>query len=99
MDTHDVFTFGSLVYLYLKTKPKNRKHWVHPINSERHTSGHYVQLYKKLRQDPVQFFNYFRMSISSFDELLSCIECDIQRQNTNMRSAIRPEEMLVITLR
>lgn len=98
MDTHDIFTFGSLVYLYLKTQ-KNRKHWVHPINSERHTSGHYVQLYKKLRQDPVQFFNYFRMNISSFDELLSYIECDIQRQNTNMRSAIGPEEMLVITLR
>lgn len=96
MDTH-VFTFGSLVYLYLKTKPKNRKHWVHPINSERHTSRHYVQLYKKLRQDPVKF--YFRMTISSFDELLSYIECDIQRQNTNMRSAIGPEEMLVITLR
>lgn len=39
------------------------------------------------------------MNISSFDELLSYIECDIQRQNTNMKSAIGPKEMLVISLR
>lgn len=91
-----IFLYLVLWCIYTK---KDKKHWVHPINSERHTSGHYVQLYKEVRQDPVQFFNYFCMNISSFDELLSYIECDIQRQNTNMRSAIRPEEMLVITLR
>lgn len=50
---------------------KDRHHWVRPINGERHTSEHYVQLYKKLRQDPAQLFNYFRTNISPFDELLS----------------------------
>lgn len=99
MDLDDVFSFSSLTYLYLKQKRTIREHWVHPINSERYTNGHYVKLYNKLREDPTKFFNYFRMSVKSFDELLLYIKNDIQLQNTNMRSAIQPEEMLVITLR
>lgn len=42
------------------------------------------------------FFYYFRISIISFDELLSYIENDIIRQDTNMRKAIQPEAKLVI---
>lgn len=99
MDSDEVFSFSSLTYLYLKQKRTKREHWVHPINCERYTNGHYVKLYYKLREDSSKFFNYFRMSVRSFDELLLCIKNDIQLQNTNMRLAIQPEEMLVITLR
>lgn len=31
----------------------------------------FTLLFEKLRRDPVKFFNYFRMSISTFDELLT----------------------------
>ncbi|XP_025407183.1 protein ANTAGONIST OF LIKE HETEROCHROMATIN PROTEIN 1-like, partial [Sipha flava] len=102
MEPDEVFSFSSLTYLYLKQKRTKREllqHWVHPINCERYTNGHYVKLYYKLREDSSKFFNYFRMSVRSFDELLLCIKNDIQLQNTNMRLAIQPEEMLVITLR
>ncbi|XP_025413308.1 protein ALP1-like [Sipha flava] len=99
MEPDEVFSFSSLTYLYLKQKWTKREHWVHPINCERYTNGHYVKLYYKLREDSSKFFKYFRMSVRSFDELLLCIKNDIQLQNTNMRLAIQPEEMLVITLR
>ncbi|XP_025195888.1 protein ALP1-like [Melanaphis sacchari] len=98
MDSNEMVTFSYLTYLYLRNQQR-RQFWVHPINSERQSHGHYFQLYKQLRKDNVKFFNYFRMSISSFDELLSYIENDIKRQDTNMRIAIQPEEKLVITLR
>lgn len=97
-DSNEMVTFSYLTYLYLRNQQR-RQFWVHPINSERQSHGHYFQLYKQLRKDNVKFFNYFRMSISSFDELLSYIENDIKRQDTNMRIAIQPEEKLVITLR
>lgn len=97
-DLDEIFTFSCLTYLYLRNQQR-RQLWVHPINSERQSHGHFFQLYKQLRKDNVKFFNYFRMSISSFDELLSYLENDIKRQDTNMRLAIQPEEKLVITLR
>uniref|UniRef100_A0A8C5MRF4 DDE Tnp4 domain-containing protein n=1 Tax=Leptobrachium leishanense TaxID=445787 RepID=A0A8C5MRF4_9ANUR len=39
------------------------------------------------------------MSIASFDELLSRVREPLTKRDTNMRPAIPPEEMLVITLR
>jgi len=98
MDSNEFVTFSYLTYLYLRNQQR-RQFWVHPINSERQSHGHYFQSYKQLRKDNVKFFNYFRMSISSFDELLSYLENDIKRRDTNMRIAIQPEEKLVITLR
>lgn len=93
MDNNEIVTFS-----YLRAQ-RRRQFWVHPINSERQLHGHYFQLYKQLQKDNVKFFNCFRMSISSFDELLSYIGNDIKRKYTNMRTAIQPEEKLVITLR
>ena len=59
----------------------------------------YATLYPSLRQHEAKFFNYFRMSVKSFDELLGLIQEEISSTNTLMRDAICPEEKLVITLR
>uniref|UniRef100_A0A8C5MH56 DDE Tnp4 domain-containing protein n=1 Tax=Leptobrachium leishanense TaxID=445787 RepID=A0A8C5MH56_9ANUR len=99
MDPAHVFVFAAMGYLYLKRKRKRRT-WVHEINAARPTHGHFVTLYRPLRErDPVKFFNYMRMSIASFDELLSRVREPLTKRDTNMRAAIPPEEMLVITLR
>uniref|UniRef100_A0A8C5Q003 DDE Tnp4 domain-containing protein n=1 Tax=Leptobrachium leishanense TaxID=445787 RepID=A0A8C5Q003_9ANUR len=99
MDAVEVFVFAATGYLYLKSK-KKRRSWVHPINTARYTHGHFATLYRPLREkDPVKFFNYLRMSINSFDELLSKVREPLTKRDTNMRDAIPPEEMLVITLR
>lgn len=78
---------------------RNRLIWVHPINEMRKEVGIFYTLFKQLRQDDTKFFNYFRMSITSFDELHGRIKDSIQRKNTKMRNCIQPVEMLAITLR
>ncbi len=83
----------------LKRRQKNRLIWVHPINQKREDVGAFYTLFPDLRNDEEKFFNYFRMSISSFDELHARLKDNIQRKNTKMRNCIQPVEMLDITLR
>uniref|UniRef100_A0A8C5R7Y7 DDE Tnp4 domain-containing protein n=1 Tax=Leptobrachium leishanense TaxID=445787 RepID=A0A8C5R7Y7_9ANUR len=100
MDGRDAVLFTLLAYAYSQKLKKKRKWWVHPINSLRDTHGHFHTLYKSLREgDLVKFFNYLRMSIVSFDELLASVKKPLTKMDTKMRGAISPEEMLVITLR
>lgn len=100
MDDEEMALF---VYCALKVlrkkRAKNRKWWVHPINSVRYSEGAFYCLYPRLRADSLKFFNYFRMSKATFDDLLYRIKFHISRQDTNMRCAIQPEEMLAMTLR
>ena len=56
-------------------------------------------LYPKLRLHEDKFYNYMRMSMKTFDELLAEIEQDITSTSTMMRDSVSPEEKLVITLR
>ncbi|CAI6357997.1 unnamed protein product [Macrosiphum euphorbiae] len=100
MDDEEVAIFAYTALKIIREKKRvQRKWWVHPINSERLLHGDFYTLYSRLRADDVSFFNYFRMSLTSFDELFAKIKHKIIRQDTNMRSAIPPEEMLAITLR
>jgi len=64
METHDIFTFGSLVYLNKKKIENIGFIQLTASGILKAHPGHYVQLYKKLRQDPVHIFNYFRMNFS-----------------------------------
>lgn len=100
MDDEEVAIFAYTALKIIREKKQvQRKWWVHPINSERLLHGDFYTLYSRLRADNVSFFNYFRMSLTSFDELFVKIKHKIIRQDTNMRSAIPPEEMLAVTLR
>ncbi|KAG2465026.1 EEPD1 protein, partial [Polypterus senegalus] len=38
-----------------------------------------------MRKFPRKFFNYCRMSVSTFDCLLQLVQCHIARRSTNMR--------------
>ncbi|KAL4107171.1 hypothetical protein QTP88_017555 [Uroleucon formosanum] len=50
------------------------------------------------RRDPVKFFNYFRMSLSAFDELITVyLGTRILGIDTNMRKSITPAEKLAVT--
>lgn len=73
--------------------------WVHPIVAARYHKGAFRNLMVQLRQDDTKFFNYFRMSASSFDELLGLVQHDLQKQDTSFRQSISPEEKLAICLR
>ena len=59
----------------------------------------FATLYPKLREYEPKFFNYFRMTIKSFDNLLEILKTSFTSMSTNMRDSISAEEKLVITLR
>ena len=83
----------------LKRKRKNILIWVHPINQRREEVGAFYTMCPELRNDEEKLLNYFRMSISSFDELHNLLEHHRQRKNTRLKNCIQPVEMLAITLR
>lgn len=88
-----------LLYRRLKKRRAKRLHWVHPINQKRKECGDFYVLFHQLREDPDKFFNYFRMSATTFDELHERLKVTLQRQDTFMRECIQPEQMLAVTLR
>lgn len=83
-----------------KTKAKReRKYWVHPILKARLSFSLCITLYPKLRDHGDKFFNYFRMSIKSFDDLLEIIKDDLEANENAIRYCISPHEKLIVTLR
>lgn len=90
--------FAYYVYKFYICK-KKRKYWVHPYVSARALQGAFARDFMDLRGDEVKFFNYFRMSQKSFDELHVKLSESLKAQDTNMRLAISPMEMLAVTLR
>ena len=78
-----------LVALLAKKKQKRhsgeRKVHVHVILSSRIYTGVHHTLFPDLCADEKKFFNYFRMSKPSFEELLSYIRKDITGTTTNLR--------------
>lgn len=82
-----------------RNKTYQRRYWVHPIVSQRLLKGQFHKIYLDLRNHPQKFFNYFRMSVVSFDELLRIVGSKITFQKTNMRSPVGPEQRLAVTIR
>ncbi|CAG0892669.1 unnamed protein product [Cyprideis torosa] len=62
-----------VLYFLWKLWRKKRKMRARRIYVMRSIASEFVHLYPQLRQDSEKFFNYTRMSISSFDELLGFI--------------------------
>jgi hypothetical protein len=83
----------------LDTIKSERRYWVHPLNVEREKMGHFKDFFENIRRYPQKFFEYYRMSISSFDELLEILRPHITKTTTVFRNPICAEERLTITLR
>jgi hypothetical protein len=80
--------FGGCSQKTKEKKTRNRRVWVHPMLSTRLTMGAFYTLFNDLREDDGKFFNYFRMSPRSFDELYelySKLEDNLHEMDTNMR--------------
>ncbi|KAJ8896449.1 hypothetical protein PR048_001793 [Dryococelus australis] len=78
---------------------KKTRMLVHPYINARLLNGAFVTSFMELREDENTFFNFFRMSVKSFDELVVKLEDGIKSEDTKLRFAITPAEMLAITLR
>ncbi|XP_060857126.1 uncharacterized protein LOC132934786 [Metopolophium dirhodum] len=100
MADENIILFLGYRLLIKKKKKINRKMWVHPLVSSRPSEGALTLIFEGLRSDPDKFFNFFRMSVSAFDELLSTYLGEkLLKIDTNMRKAISPAEKLAVTLR
>ena len=77
-----------------------KKMWVRNIFQDRHLKGEFHLLVNELRLfDHELFFVCFRMSPSTFEELLSWVAPHIIRQTTRFRDPVHPNERLAVTLR
>lgn len=85
-----------IVMLYTVT---SRNKWVHPINKKRRLYGEYHHLMNDLELDDDRFRGYFRLDREQFAEVLSFIDEDIKKEDTNYREAITSKERLAICLR
>lgn len=83
----------------LLKEPVKRKYWVHPFHSNFEAREKFKTFFSNIRNYETKFFEYYRMSISSFDELLEIIRPHIAKQDTHWRNAVSAEERLTITLR
>jgi hypothetical protein len=71
---------------------------VHESSLQR-KEGKYFTLYKELVEDSVRFHQYFRMSKSTYLNLLSLIEEDLMKKNNTFREAISSREKSAICFR
>jgi hypothetical protein len=57
----------------IRRRKRKRQFWVHTLTTQRLLKGQFHKLYENLRSHPEKFFKYYRMSISSFDEILKLV--------------------------
>ena len=65
--------------------PKIRKYLVHPAHSNMDGENHFYIFYENIRNFPLKFFEYFRMSITSFDELLKMLRPYLTKQQNKYK--------------
>ncbi|KOB66246.1 Uncharacterized protein OBRU01_20783 [Operophtera brumata] len=87
----------ALLYINFN-RDKKRRYCVHPVLSDRLSSGIFHTLHSKLKEHPDKFFKYYRMSEETFNEIISFVGPFIKRQDTRWRCAISVEERLSVTL-
>lgn len=78
---------------------KRRRYWVHPLNSSRESDMRFTTFFNEFKKYPEKFFDYYRMSILSFEELLEKVRPKITKEITHLRNPITAEERLTVTLR
>lgn len=85
----------------IRNKEKKRKRvWIRACILGREIRGEASILVQEMHlRNVVWYYNYTRMMLDSFDELLHLIESIIQKQETNCRKPIPPAIRLLITLR
>ncbi|KAL4130985.1 hypothetical protein QTP88_008345 [Uroleucon formosanum] len=57
-----------------KKKRYKRRYWVHPMNMKRIQEGQFQVTFMTLRAHLEEFFKYYRMSVTTFDELVQAVQ-------------------------
>lgn len=87
-------------YYEIEFNVREKRRWgTHPVLANRMSTGQFHIMFCEHRSYQDKFFQYYRMSVRTFDHLLSLVEDKIAKRDTNMKKSISPTERLVITLR
>lgn len=92
---------STLTYTYLKRKAEilDNRSPTNEIFKERYQFGEFHHLYNKLRGYPELFKNYTRMSVETFDHVVTELKREFSLKSTNFMRPISVEERLILTLR
>ena len=88
-----------LLLLLHRRRRRRRTVWIHPILRRRQQFGEFHRLVQELRLDDQRFFQYFRMTPETFENLLAIVGSHIRKQTTNYRNPISPQQRSAICLR
>lgn len=77
-------------------KKTERRFWVHPYNLKREEDRRFEIFFANIKLYADKFFIYYRMSISSFDQLLTIVRPYITKQDSTFRRPICAEERLTL---
>lgn len=99
-DDEMMIHFDDEMDLLLLHAASNRSTNAHPINKKRIEFGEYHHLYPDLRKDPGRFFEYMRMSPSTFDYVCDTLRPHITKNWCNFHTRpIVTEERVMLTVR
>ena len=89
-----------LALLYRRRKYKKyRSVWIHPILKTREKYGEFHRVVSELWLYGSQFKDYFRLTTTQFEHVLTLVGPLISKEDTRFRKAITPAERLTICLR
>ncbi|KAL0879269.1 hypothetical protein ABMA27_003049 [Loxostege sticticalis] len=88
-----------VMYLYLRQRRrrKRRTMWIHPYIEKNINCRMFVAA-KELQESDRKILDCYRMSKTTYLELVEIMTPQLQKQNTNMRECVSPQERLLITL-
>ena len=90
---------SQLLREWYEQEERKRRWGTHPVLCNHLSYGLFHTMFQYHRKYPDFFFQYYRMSVTAFDELLFAI-CDrIKKEDTRFKKSIHPAERFVITLR
>jgi hypothetical protein len=82
---------------FLVAERNARECWVNDIYQDRSQSELH-KLFDKLCLQPTRFYEYYRMSLNTYQYILNAIEEAIKKQS-NFRDCISPSERLTVALK
>jgi len=87
-----------VLYNYIQRRRNKKRYWLHPY-IEKNINCRLFVAARELAEDDYVFQTFYRMSKNSYQNLMEMVGPLIQKQNTNMRQCVSPEERILITLR
>jgi hypothetical protein len=84
----------ALLHKRIYKKKRRHRYWVQLSLCTRLEPGQFYTLFYELRKEENELFQYFRMSLKSFDGLLSLLQEEICGLETNMRRCVLLAERL-----